>query len=204
MLVFTIILVLGALAGLFLLNFYRDPERKVPGKENIIVSPCDGRVISIIRTSKPQAGISKGFLGKIRSMTKDVASDCYVVSIFMSPLNVHINRVPISGKVTKVLHQKGNFFKAYDLEKSFTNEKNEVLFEGKIKVKSIQIAGFLARRIFCRVKEGQRAEIGQRYGNIALGSQTTLIMPSSVNLKVKVGDKAKGAETIIAEIKVKK
>jgi len=200
MLILTIILAIAALFGLFLLNFYRDPERKVPTQKDIIVSPCDGRVISIIRTAKPTARISKGFLGKIKSMTKDVASDCYVVSIFMSPLDVHINRSPISGKVKKIRHEKGNFFRAYDLEKSFTNEKNEVLIEGKIKVKSIQIAGFLARRIICRVKEGQNVNIGQRYGNIALGSQTTLIMPSSIKLKVKLGDKVKGAETIIAEI----
>src|SRR3989344_2283845 len=152
MLLAIIIGILGLLIASFLLNFYRDPERKIP-KGNNIVSPADGRVISIIDTSKKEIKVSKGLLGKVNVFTKDIAKECYVVSIFMSPLDVHINRSPIEGTIKSVKHTKGKFFKAYDLEKSLENEKNEIIIQNKnMKIKVIQIAGFLARRIKCYIK----------------------------------------------------
>ena len=188
-------------SGNLLLNFYRDPERKIP-KGNNIVSPADGRVISIIDTSKDIIKVKKGLLGKIRVLTKDVAKKCYVVSIFMSPLDVHVNRAPIEGTIKSVKHTNGKFFRAYDLEKSMENEKNEIVIENKkIKIKIVQIAGFLARRIICRVNLHQKVNKGQRIGMIALGSQATLIMPGVVKLKVKLGEKVKAGSTIIAEAK---
>ena len=142
-----ILIGIGLLTAIFLLNFYRDPERKIPKGDNI-VSPADGKVISIIDTSKDAIKIKKGFVGKIRVLTKDVANQCYVVSIFMSPLDVHVNRAPIEGTIKSIRHTKGKFFKAYDMEKSFENEKNEIIIQNKnLKIKVIQIAGFLARRI---------------------------------------------------------
>ena len=186
---------------LFLINFYRNPKRIAP-KGNNIVAPADGRVISIIDISKGNIRINKGLFGKIRTLTKDVAKECYVISIFMSPLDVHINRAPIEGTVKSINYKKGSFFKAYDLEKSLGNEKNEIIIENKnIKVKVIQIAGFLARRIKCYVKKNQKIHKGQKIGMIALSSQTNIILPKGVDLKIKVNDKVKAGESVISVLK---
>ena len=194
--------ILAVLIILFLMNFYRDPERMIPHGPKLIVAPADGKVISIIDTEKDKIRISKGLFGKINTMTKDIAKNCYVISIFMSPLDVHINRCPISGTVKSVKHTDGKFFKAYDLEKSFENEKNEIVIENdQIKVKFIQIAGFLARRIICKLAKNQKVKIGDRMGMIALGSQTTIILPKSVYLNVHKGKKVVGGHTIIAHLK---
>ena len=147
------IIALAVFAIIFLLNFYRDPKRTIP-KGNNIVAPADGKIISIIDTSKSSIKIKKGIFGRIRALTKDVAKECHVISIFMSPLDVHINRAPIAGTIKSIKHTRGSFFKAYDLEKSLGNEKNEIIIQNRnIKVKVIQIAGFLARRIKCYVKK---------------------------------------------------
>src|SRR3989344_9701724 len=172
----------------FLVNFYRNPERKIP-KGNLIVSPADGRVISIVETNQRSLRVKKGYLGKIRSYTKEVAPETKVISIFMSPLDVHYNRAPIKGTVVSVRHTRGKFFKAYDLEKSLLNEKNEIIIKNELlTIKVIQIAGFLARRIQCFVAADQKVDKGQILGRIVLGSQATLILPSKVKLKVKEGD----------------
>ena len=198
--ILAVLVVIGIMIGLFLLNFYRNPERSIP-KGNNIVAPADGRIIRIISTSKDAINVRKGFIGKIRVLTKDVAKECCVISIFMSPLDVHINRAPIAGKIKSIKYAKGRFFKAYDLEKSLENEKNEIIIVNKkLRVKVIQIAGFLARRIICYVKLNQKVNIGQRIGMIALGSQATMIMPYSVKLKVKLKDKVKAGSTVIAEV----
>ena len=197
----TIAIVLVLLLVLFLLNFYRDPKRTIP-KGNNIVAPADGRIISILRINKKNISIKKGLLGKIKALTKDVAEQCYVVSIFMSPLDAHINRAPIQGIVKSIKYAKGRFFKAYDFGKSLENEKNEIIIENKkLKVKVIQVAGFLARRIKCYVKKNQKVNKGEKIGMIALSSQTTIIIPKGVVLKVKVNDKVKAGETIIADLK---
>ena len=203
MIIFAFVLLITLISIVFLLNFYRDPKRAIPEGNNI-VSPADGRVISIIDTSDEEIKINKGFLGKIRTLAKDVADECYVVSIFMSPFDAHINRAPIDGIVKSARHEKGHFYKAYDLKKSFENEKNEIVIEdkkNKIKVKVIQIAGFLARRIICYVKPGEKVNKGGKVGMIALGSQATFIMPKNkVKLAVKKGDKVKAGSSIISYI----
>ncbi|MDP3765796.1 MAG: phosphatidylserine decarboxylase [Nanoarchaeota archaeon] len=218
--IITAIIAMILLLAFFLLNFYRDPPRKIP-KGNNIVAPADGKIISIINTSKNsrmrklgfrsliypklahnQLKIKKHIFGKIKTLTGDIAAECCIISIFMSPLDVHINRAPIDGTIKSIKHSKGKFFKAYDLEKSLENEKNEIVIENKkIKVKVIQIAGFLARRIKCYVKKNQKVNKGDKIGMIALSSQTTLILPKGVDLKVKVNDKVKAGETIIAILK---
>lgn len=186
---------------LFLLNFYKDPQRKTPKGSNM-VAPADGKIISIINTSRSNIKIKKNIFGKIKTLTNDIAKQCYVISIFMSPLDAHINRSPIEGIVKSTKHTKGKFFKAYDLEKSFQNEKNEIIIQNKsMKVKVIQIAGFLARRIKCYVEKNQKINKGEKIGMIALSSQTTLIIPAGVDLKAKVNDKVKAGETIIALLK---
>ena len=193
------VIVVVLFVSLFLLNFYRDPKRTIP-KGNNILSPADGRVISIIDTSNDVVKIKKGLFGKIKTLTTDVAKQCYVISIFMSPLDVHINRAPIGGIVKSIKYTKGSFFKAYDLEKSLSNEKNEIIIQSReLKIKVIQIAGFLARRIKCYVKKGQKVNKGDKIGMIALGSQVTLIIPIGVDLKVKINEHIKAGETIIAE-----
>jgi phosphatidylserine decarboxylase len=185
-----------------LLNFYRDPKRKIP-KGNNIVSPADGKIIRILKTKTVKTTISKGLIGKIETLTKDVGKECYLISIFMSPLDVHINRAPMDGKIESINYKKGKFFPAFDIKKSLMNEKNEILLKneklGKIKV--IQIAGFLARRIICTVNKDKKVNKGQRIGKIVLGSQVTLIFPSKrTNLAIKKGQKVKGGETTIAYV----
>jgi len=123
-----------------------------------------------------------------------------VVSIFMSPIDAHINRAPIAGTIVSVRHTPGKFFAAYDLEKSMMNEKNEIVIRGRnTKVKVVQIAGFLARRIICRVKKGQSVAKGERIGQIALGSQATVIMPARAKVIVKEGQHVKAGSSVIAE-----
>src|SRR3989338_5115891 len=170
--VFVLMGVFLIILALFLLNFYRDPKRTIP-KGNNIVAPADGTIISIVNVSKKNIKIKKGLLGKIRTLTKDVANECYVISIFMSPFDVHINRAPIAGTIKSIRHEKGKFFRADDIEKSLKNEKNEIIIQNKkLKVKVIQIAGFLARRIICYVNPNQKVNKGNKIGMISLGSQT--------------------------------
>lgn len=196
-----IIIIVISLLILFLLNFYRDPKRTIPKGGNI-VAPADGKVIGIIDTSRKSIKLKKGLLGKISTLTEDIAKQCYVVSIFMSPLDVHINRAPIEGFIKSIKYTKGKFFEAYNLEKSLENEKNEIIIHNKkLKVKVIQIAGFLARRIRCYIKKNQKVNKGEKIGMIALSSQTTLVIPKGVGLKVKVKDKVKAGSTIIAVLR---
>ena len=196
-----VILAVIFLLILFMLNFYKDPKRVIP-KGNNIVAPADGRIISIINTSKNNIKIKKNIFGRIKTLTRDVANECHAISIFMSPLDAHINRAPIEGTVKSIKHTKGTFFRAYDLDKSLQNEKNEIIIQNKnMKVKVIQIAGFLARRIKCYIKKNQKVNKGQKIGMIALSSQTTLIIPIGVDLKVKVDYKVKAGETIIANLR---
>ena len=195
------IIALAVFAIIFLLNFYRDPKRTIP-KGNNIVAPADGKIISIIDTSKSSIKIKKGIFGNIKTLTKEVAKECYAISIFMSPLDVHINRAPIAGTIKSIKHTRGSFFKAYDLEKSLGNEKNEIIIQNRnIKVKVIQIAGFLARRIKCYVRKNQKVNKGDKIGMIALSSQTTLVIPKGVDLKINLNQHVKAGETIIAEVK---
>lgn len=199
-----VIVALVLLVALFLINFYRDPQRKIP-KGNNIVAPADGRVINIIATSRDNTKVKKGIIGKIKTLSKDIAEECYVISIFMSPFDVHINRAPIEGIVKSVKYTEGKFFNAYDLERSLLNEKNEIIIQNRnIKIKVIQIAGFLARRIKCYVKKNQKVNKGEKIGMIALSSQTTIILPIKVDLKVKVNEHVKAGESIIAVLKLDK
>lgn len=198
-----IVLIIFLSIVLFLLNFYRDPKRKIP-KGNNIVSPADGRVIQILRVkNKDNLKINKGLLGKIKTATKEIGKDCYLISIFMSPFDVHVNRAPIEGKIKSIKYTRGKFFAAYDLKKSLQNEKNEIIiYNNKIgKIKVIQIAGFLARKIKCIVKENQKINKGQKIGSIVLGSQVSLIIPAKVKLKIRLEDKTKAGETVIADFR---
>ncbi len=180
------------------LVFLRDPERTVtPG--NNLVAPADGKIINIIKIDKDNVKIKKGLIGKVNTLCSDVDAG-YLISIFMSIFNVHINRAPIDGEVISIEHKEGKFFMAFDTEKSLLNESNEIILSTKIgKIKVIQVAGFIARRIQCFLKEKQKINKGDRIGRIVIGSQVCLIIPKNVRLAVKVGDKVKAGETVIGE-----
>jgi phosphatidylserine decarboxylase len=189
---------------IFFISFYkfiflRDPERNIPNEKNIIVSPADGKVISILKIeNKEEIKIDKKIFGKIKTYCRDVGKECYIISIFMNPLNVHINRSPVPGEVIKIKYEKGKFFSANSL-KAFENEKNEILIKSDIgNIKVIQIAGLIARRIRCYIKENQKIKIGEKIGLIDLASQVSLILPNNVKIKVKEKEKVKAGESVIA------
>ena len=179
----------------FIMQFFRDPNRKVPQDKGVIVAPADGRIlkgkidkIEIVEYDDPLMGhlLEKGEKG-IR------------VSTFMSPFDVHVNRVPVSGKVIKTKYCPGKFKMALgDIET--VNEKNLIVIDSEYgKIGVIQIAGFVARRIVQYVKVGDEVQIGDRIGMIRFGSRVDLILPhKNCKLLVKEGDKPKAAETIIA------
>jgi phosphatidylserine decarboxylase len=195
MVILTIFIILIILSLLFYkFVFLRDPERKIPPGNNI-VAPADGKIINIVKIKKGNLKIKKGF-GKVLS---NISSESYLISIFMSLFNVHVNRAPLKGEIISIKHNKGKFFMAFDTKKSLLNENNEITMKTKIgKIKIIQIAGFLARRIQCFVKKNQKVNKGKRIGRIVIGSQVTIILPKKVKLSVKVGNKVKAGETIIA------
>lgn len=181
--------------------FLRDPKRDIPKGKNI-VSPADGRILEVLNIkNKKEITIHKKYFGKIQTLCSDVGEDSIIISIFMSPLNVHINRVPIDGKVLSVEHKPGKLLAVNTLKAGLENEKSEVLLNTKIgKIKFIQVAGFLARSIENRLKIGQEVKKGERYGLINLGSQLIVILPKNkIKIKVKKGDKLKAGESILAE-----
>jgi phosphatidylserine decarboxylase len=166
------------LLALFMAFFFRDPMRNIPADADIIVSAADGKVT---RVEDRETG--------------------KFVSVFLSPLDVHINRSPIAGKVVKVELFKGKKSPATSNNASQTNERNAITIEGeKMTVVCTQIVGILARRIVCWSKVGDTLNIGEKYGLIKFGSRTDLLMPKTVEIFVKVGDKVKGGETIIGKL----
>ncbi len=175
-------LVLG-LATLLFLGFFRDPERIPPEGEGLILSPADGKVVGIKEVEKG------GIFGEARTR----------VSIFLSPLDVHVNRAPVKGRVEEVQYQKGSFFAAYKEEASQRNEQNALRIadlRGR-KLGVVQIAGVMARRIICYVKKGDSLEPGQRFGLIMFGSRVDLFLPQGSRAEVVEGQRVKGGETII-------
>jgi len=199
-----IILIVAIPILFYLLIFKRDPKRIIP-KGNSIVSPADGKIIQIIKTKDlDKIQINKGLVGKIKTLCNDVAKECTIISIMMTPLNVHYQRAPIDGKVIYTKHSSGTFINAVTNRslKTLENEKNEILIQkDKLKLKVIQIAGFAARRIKCFVNKAEKIEKGQKIGFIDLGSQVSVILPKHLPIKVKAGQKVVGGETIIAHEK---
>jgi len=162
----------------FMAYFFRDPKRTVPQGPGLIVSAADGRVTRI-----------------------DVLEDAKVVSVFLSPLDVHINRSPIAGRIADIDYVKGKKMPATSDNASFVNERNSLLIEGEgITLTCTQIAGILARRIVCWPKSGDILERGQKFGLIKFSSRTDLRLPLETEIAVKVGDRVRGGETIIGRI----
>lgn len=177
--------VLAALAAAVLL-FFRDPEREPQGGPNAIVAPADGRVVSV---AIEQDGHTLHRVPLRR------------VSIFMSPLDVHVNRMPTDVAVEQVVHRPGKFRAAYADDASDVNESNAILLRtaGGTRVVVVQIAGWLARRIICQVGRGDRLARGQRFGLIMFGSRVDLYLPADVSLRVKRGQRVSAGATVIAE-----
>ncbi len=199
------IVLLAIAAALYLfwkVVFLRNP-RRFPPKGNNVIAPADGVVIEVFEFVGEEVKLFKGnrrLLGLINTLTKDVAKEGYIVSVFMSPMDVHINRAPITGEVVSVTHSNGKFLAVNTFEAGLVNEKAETVIKGAITVKMIQIAGFLARRVVTNVAPGDKVQAGEEVGLINLGSQVTMILPKSVTLKIKKGDRTVAGETILAKI----
>ncbi len=174
-----------AVLGLFFLYFFRDPERQSDGAAADVISPADGRVViagDALADAAPP--------GPWRQ-----------ISIFLSPMDVHVNRAPISGRVTKVEYRPGKFLPAYRREAATDNERNEVWIdhEGQTVV-CRQVVGILARRIVCRVQAGADLRAGQRFGVMKFGSRIDLYVPPGSTLRVTVGDRVQAGVTVLATL----
>ena len=183
---FTIVAIILGIITIFVIWFFRNPERAVPKGRGLIVAPADGKIIEIKEVEE-------------RRYLKE---KCLKVSIFMNIFDVHVNRAPYPGTVTGVFYNKGKFMAADKEMASLANEHNAVLLstpEGK-KILFIQIAGLIARRIVCWVKRGDEVERGQRFGLIRFGSRVDIYLPLGVKLRVFVGNKTKAGVTILGVI----
>ncbi len=169
-----------AAASLASLGFFRDPEREVPPVTNAVLAPADGRVTGV-----------------------EEAVDAFVgpavrVSIFLSPLDVHLNRAPIAGLVVDTAYTRGAFLAAYDPRAGEVNERCVLHLQGETaRVTVVQIAGIAARRIVCRVGAGDKLAAGERFGLIRFGSRTDCYMPRGTDVRVGVGDRVTGGVTVI-------
>ncbi|MBU0473026.1 MAG: phosphatidylserine decarboxylase family protein [Bacteroidetes bacterium] len=169
---------------LFTLYFFRDPERTSPKLDNVIVSPADGKVLLI---------------KKVES-NKYVNGEAWQVSIFMSPLNVHVNRIPIDGKVELVNYVKGEYLVAFHDKADERNERSEFGILSKFgKVFFTQVAGFVARRIVYYLNEGDNVTMGKRFGMIKFGSRVDVIVSTDWDIKVKENDIVSAGESILFE-----
>lgn len=170
---------------LFMIFFFRDPDREIIKRRGVFYSPADGKVIFIGRHTEDEL----------------LKAERLQVSIFMSPLDVHINRVPCDGVVKDVRHYPGRFYAAFKEGSSKVNEHITMLISsdnGDIVVR--QVAGFLARRAVCRVKPGDRVFQGQRYGLIKFSSRVDIYLPLNTGIKVKLNDRVKAGQTVIGII----
>lgn len=170
--------------------FFRNPDRFVPVNEDLVVSPADG-IVQKIMEAAPPAELGMGDAHMLR------------VSIFLNVFNVHVNRIPASGKILALHYNPGKFFNASLDKASIYNERQSVLMEttGKVKIAFVQIAGLIARRIVCDLEEGNEVKTGERYGIIRFGSRADIYLPLNTKLLVTEGQTAVGGETVIASLK---
>ena len=170
------------LAGFFVF-FFRDPERRPPARDDAVLSPADGRILvsgrALAESTPP--------------------GEWQQVSIFLSPMDVHVNRVPVSGRVTKVTYIPGRFLPAYRHDAGSANERSEVWIDhGGRPIVMRQVVGMLARRVVCRLDVGADVAAGQRFGIMKFGSRMDVFLPPDATIAVKVGDTVRGGETVIA------
>lgn len=168
--------------ALFMAFFFRDPKRVPPSDPDVVVSPADGKVTRV-------GPVAQG------------ADSPTVISIFLSPLDVHINRSPIPGKIVDVRYSPGKFLMATNEKASLVNEQNALTIQGeKITVVCKQIAGILARRVVCWKGKGDNLGLGERFGMIKFSSRTDVLLPANVRVTVKEGERVRGGTTVIGRI----
>ncbi len=173
-----------AVVTAFMAYFFRDPKRVPPADQLLVVSPADGRVT------------------RVRQIADGNQPAATLVSIFLSPLDVHINRAPIAGEITNIVYTRGKFLMATDENASLVNEQNALTIQGeRITIVCKQIAGILARRIICWKHAGERVSLGERFGLIKFSSRTDILLPSQVEVLVNEGTRVRGGVTIIGRIR---
>lgn len=175
----------SAVATLLIINFFRDPDRDIPADPKYVLSPADGKVVEIKEEFENEY---------LKELTQRV-------SIFLSVFDVHVNRVPIAGRVGYFRYKKGSFVQAYKSEASSVNEQTIIGIENqKTKILFKQIAGLIARRIVCDIREGHVVKAGERFGMIKFGSRVDIFLPRDVEVEVTVNQKVKAGESIIGVI----
>ena len=176
--------VVALLLPAFFLFFFRDPDRRVAAAPGEVVSPADGRVMV---AGEPTGSFAAG--------------DWRQITIFLSPMDVHVNRMPVSGRVASVKYHPGRFLPAYRPDAGDLNEHTEITLDhGGVPIVVRQIVGILARRIVCRVREGDVVSAGARFGVMKFGSRMDVFLPAGSTIRVKVGDRVTAAVTVIAEL----
>jgi len=176
-----------ALLLLFIIFFFRDPDRVTPEGEGLVISAADGKVVLIKEVSFPELSDEK----------------LIQVSVFLSVFNVHVNRIPVSGVVDEIKYYPGKFLAAWNEKASLENEQTLISIDtGTKKIYFKQIAGLIARRIVWKLESGQSVSAGERFGLIRFGSRVDILLPLNSEIRVKVGDKVKGGETVIGVIDV--
>ena len=173
------------LAALFVLQFFRDPPREIPGTERTVVSPADGRVVAVEKSEDPY-----------------LKREARKVSVFMNVFNVHANRAPVDGEVRERWYSAGSFLNAALDKASLENERNALWLRtpGGADVTCVQIAGLVARRILCYVKAGDRVRRGERFGFIRFGSRVDVYLPLAATVKVELGETVRCGATVLAEL----
>ena len=171
------------LAALFVLQFFRDPPRGIPGDERTVVSPADGRVVAVESTRDPY-----------------LERHALKVSVFMNVFNVHANRSPVDGEVRQIWYHPGKFLNAALDKASLENERNALWLSSATgaDVTCVQVAGLIARRVLCYVKSGDKLARGERFGFIRFGSRVDVYLPPSASVKAALGDKVRGGSSILA------
>ncbi len=180
-----IVIAAAALLLAFTLNFFRDPDRKTPHVDGGIIAPADGKIVLIEEVEEPEYLHGKAMQ----------------VSIFMSPLDVHVNRIPVSGRVEYFRYIKGEYVVAFDDKSSSRNERTEIgIDQGRFKVLFKQIAGFIARRIVCPLNVGDSVRAGERFGMIKFGSRVDVLMPLTTVIKVRMNQRTRAGETVLGVV----
>jgi phosphatidylserine decarboxylase len=184
-----LLLAISAFLIVFSLNFFRDPERTADLKgrsgDDLVICPADGKVVVIKPTTENEY----------------LKGPAQQISIFMSPMDVHVNRSPMTGKVEYFRYVKGEFLVAHSDESTHRNERAVIgLNSGGRKILFMQVAGYIARRIVCPVKVGDALEAGKRFGMIKFGSRVDIFLPINADIMVKIGETVKAGHTVIAEL----
>jgi phosphatidylserine decarboxylase len=171
------------LIAAFMAYFFRDPHRSIPTEAGIVVAPADG-LVTIVR------------------LADGAANPESLISIFLSPIDVHINRSPIAGVITEIAYKKGKYLMATKAESRLLNEQNTLTIQGDgLTVRCTQIAGILARRIVCWKQQGDRVKCGERFGMIKFSSRTDVLLPPQVEVIVQEGMRVRGGVTIVGRIR---